>query len=375
MKRLQINERNNWKETVESQGLIFHSTEGKYWDESACYAFTEKEILELEKATNELYEMCIEATDFVISRGLYKEFGIPEKYISGIEHSWNNEFPSIYGRFDLAFDGKNVKMLEFNADTPTALLEASVIQWHWLLDYYASADQFNSIHEHLIEHFKVLKPYFLSDSLHFTCVEESIEDYMTTAYLMDCASQTGYKTNLLYISDISYDEELNAFLDIENKEIKNIFKLYPYDWMMHEDFGEYLLTTMHKMYWVEPMWKSIPNNKMILKILWDLYPHHPYLLPTHTSPVTKSYVKKPLISREGNNIEIFHDGKIIAQTDGEYGEEGFIYQEYFEIPSFDGHVPTIGSWLIGENACGIGIRENTSRIVDNFSRFVPHYFI
>ena len=45
------------------------------------------------------------------------------------------------------------------------------------------------------------------------------------------------------------------------------------------------------------------------------------------------------------------------------------------LPDFDGHHPVIGSWVIANQAAGIGIREDTSPITGNNSRFVPHYFI
>jgi glutathionylspermidine synthase len=63
---------------------------------------------------------------------------------------------------------------------------------------------------------------------------------------------------------------------------------------------------------------------------------------------------------------------LVGRTGGEYGEEGFIYQEFFPLPSFDGNYPLIGSWVIGQQPAGIGIREAGSLITDNWSRFLPH---
>jgi glutathionylspermidine synthase len=88
----------------------------------------------------------------------------------------------------------------------------------------------------------------------------------------------------------------------------------------------------------------------------------------------KSYVKKPILSREGANIEIFEEGKVVALSAGDYGAEGYIYQEYVELPNFMGNRPVIGSWIIGDTPSGIGIRETNGLIHDNLARFVPHYF-
>jgi glutathionylspermidine synthase len=88
----------------------------------------------------------------VIEKGDYERFRIAERFAALIEQSWNDDEKSLYGRFDLSWNGEGEpKMLEYNADTPTALLEASVVQWYWLQEVFRSTTSFNSIHERLIE--------------------------------------------------------------------------------------------------------------------------------------------------------------------------------------------------------------------------------
>jgi glutathionylspermidine synthase len=374
MNRKIIEPRPDWEKTVESQGFMFHSTDDTYWNEAVCYEFKKDEILAIEAATTELFEMCLAAVQHVIDQELYEEFKIPPQYAELIEYSWENDLPSLYGRFDLGYDGSEIKLLEFNADTPTSLLEASVIQWFWLQDFDKNKDQFNSIHEKLIAHLKYISPYMLSQEIHFACVRDSIEDYMTVAYIMDCAKQADYTPKLLYMDDINYHEKSNRFLGVQDDPIRDIFKLYPYEWMVKEEFGQFMIDSKEKTRWIEPAWKMILSNKMILKVLWELYPNHKYLLETDVQPLASSYVRKPILSREGANVQIVENGKVIAETDGEYGGEGYIYQQYFKIPDFEGHTPIIGSWLIGGQAAGMGIREVEGLITHNFSQFIPHYF-
>jgi len=123
----------------------------------------------------------------------------------------------------------------------------------------------------------------------------------------------------------------------------------------------------------------ILSNKAILPILWQLNPNHPNLLPSFTefekTSLGFSYAKKPILSREGANIQLFDNGRLISETKGEYGEEGFIYQELCPLPEFDGNYPLIGSWVVGQEAAGIGIRETNTLITDNLSRFVPHLIV
>lgn len=373
MERIKISPRNNWQNAVENLGFGFHSTEVPYWDESVYYKFSEREINKIEKATAELWEMCLNAVQHVIDKKLYAKFHIPEWIIADLEKSWDNDLPSIYGRFDLAYKNGEIKLLEFNADTPTSLYEADIVQWFWLQDFDKDKDQFNSIHEKLIAYWAVLKKYLHPGKLHFTCIKDSLEDLTTVEYLRDCAIQAELETKLVFIDEIGWDFNKQHFVDAEDEQIRNIFKLYPYEWLLNEDFGRNLTVDLTNTLWIEPLWKMILSNKAILAILWEIYPHHPYLLKTYFDKRDLvNYAKKPILSREGANIELVKDGQAIEQTAGEYGEEGFIYQDLFELPDFDGNYPLIGSWIIGQVPAGIGVREANRLITDNKSRFVPH---
>lgn len=373
MKRFSIEPRTNWRQTVESQGFLFHTADGKpYWDESVYYQFTSTQIDELESATNELHKLSLDAVQNVIDNKRYSELQIPAHAIPLIEYSWNNETPAIYGRFDLSYDGVNApKLLEYNADTPTSLLEASVIQWYWMEEVHKGADQFNSIHERLIDKWKELKTYLHEGPLYFSGVD-SLEDYMNLAYMRDTARQAGIETEEININDIGWDSKDKKFVDLQLYTITNMFKLYPWEWLLKEQYGTNIEKCFDSMFWIEPPWKSILSNKGILPILWELNPNHPNLLESYTTAgKLKNYVKKPLYSREGANITISVDDKIIS-TPGEYGKEGFIYQQYCPLPNINNNFPVIGSWVIDGVSSGIGIREANSLITDNLSRFVPH---
>ncbi len=373
MERIKTTPRNNWQKEVEKLGFGFHSTNIPYWDESVYYKFSIHEIDQIERATAELWDMCLAAVQYVIDQKLYAKFHIPEWIIPHLEKSWKDDYPAIYGRFDLAYKDGQLKLLEFNADTPTSLYEAGIVQWFWLQDFDKSKDQFNSIHEKLIAYWGVLKNYMHPGKLHFTCVKQSLEDLTTTEYLRDCAIQAKLDTQLVFIDDLGWDSNKQVFVDLEDEEIKNIFKLYPYEWLLNENFGKNIIEDRNNTLWIEPFWKMILSNKAILPILWQLYPYHPYLLKAYFDQGgLQDYAKKPILSREGANIELHKAGISLEQTKGEYGTEGYIYQELFELPNFEGNYPLIGSWIIGQQPAGIGLREANRLITDNKSRFVPH---
>jgi glutathionylspermidine synthase len=385
MLRISTPPRAEWTKIVESQGLLFHSIDGvPYWDEGAYYLFESAEVDAIEAATYQLDEMCLEAVGQVIEAGRLGEFDIPEPYHDWVARSWGEDEHTIYGRFDLCYDGTGPpKLLEYNADTPTALLEAAVIQWFWLQDLLRSNridpedrekspfDQFNSIHERLIEAW-VRVGCELDRWIWFAAPADALEDVMTVTYLRDTAIQAGLKTDFLGVKDIGWHAGRRVFTDRHERSMIILFKLYPWEWMLREPFGEHLPTA--PTHWLEPPWKMVLSNKAILPVLWEMFPDSPYLLPASFEPVGGSYVVKPIYSREGSNVAIVADGRIIAETGGDYTDGRHVYQEFRPLPSFDGRYPVVGSWIVNGHACGMGIREDDGLITRNTSRFLPHLF-
>ena len=373
MERLTIIPRSTWPAKVEKLGLFFHTGERPYWDESACYRFTTSEIDVLEAVTNELHRLCLEAVQQVIDQHLFARFRIPEHFVPLILASWEREDLSLYGRFDLFYDGQQPpQMYEYNADTPTSLLEASVVQWDWLQERSPQFDQFNSIHEKLIARWR--ESGLSGETVHFACVRDHLEDFATTVYLEDTAMQAGFSTRRLFMDEIGWDGA--RFVDLENRSIKHLFKLYPWEWLLDEQFSPHLLPEPWQV--IEPAWKMVLSNKAILPLLWELFPDHPNLLPAYPASerLGANFVRKPTLGREGAGITTVVKGRQVAATPPGTGENGdYIYQEWLPPPALGGRYPVIGSWIVRDEAAGIGIREGEEPVTQNTSRFVPHFFV
>ena len=373
MQREPMTPRPNWQQRVESRGFTFHTgANGAYWDESACYVFSRKEIDTLEVATYALHEMCLKLVQHVIDEKLFALFLIPDGFAELVVRSWNDDEVSIYGRFDLAFNGNEPpKLLEYNADTPTALLEAAVIQWDWLQDVDPHGDQFNSIDERLVESAWPALREHDDRTIHFTTFQNFEEDAITIDYLRDTAIRAGLTTASIDLKQIGWDQRRGRFVDGSGNPIHRIFKLYPWEWLTRDQFGPNILQAPTS--WTEPAWKMILSSKSILPLLWELFPNSPYLLPASFDPLPGDYVRKPVHAREGSNIQIVSGGKVIQETTGPYTDErAVVYQQLTKLMSFDGHHAVIGSWVVNGWACGIGVREDDTFITQNTSRFVPH---
>ncbi|MEV8064556.1 glutathionylspermidine synthase family protein [Streptomyces sp. NPDC085995] len=394
MERRTIAPRPGWQQTVEAQGLIYPLTRypddslRPYWDESAYYVFSLPEVEALEETVEELHRMCLAAADHIVTTGRFADLGISDPHVAGaVAESWHRraELPSVYGRFDLRYDGTGpAKMLEYNADTPTSLVEAASPQWFWMEDRFPGADQWNSLHERLVAAWREQAPLLPPGSpLHFahSADDELGEDLMTVAYLKETAEQAGLATDWISMEEIGWDPLSGRFVDNGLRFIRAIFKLYPWEWLTTDRFADHVLDTLDNgggtgsTLWIEPAWKMLLSNKALLAILWELYPGHPNLLPAYLDGPRElaagpGYVAKPLLGREGAGVTVHEPGAGPAVRD-----EPCCYQALAPLPAFDGNHVVLGAWVVGDESAGLGIRESSGLITDEYARFLPHVIL
>ncbi|ARJ57190.1 glutathionylspermidine synthase family protein [Campylobacter cuniculorum] len=375
------------KDYLESIGFSWHTDEdGSDYIDNKLVCVKENEANAYYEAVNELYDMFIAAAQEVIDKNRFDELGIPFNLIDAIKMSWENEVHwHLYGRFDLAggLDGKAIKLIEFNADTPTALFESAILQWAILKQNKRDeSSQFNSIYECLMDNFKRLvtldenvenfDEVYEGWKILFSSIAGNKEEEMTTKLLEHIAKEAGFVTNFSYVDEVEFSEE-GIFKNGENYEYW--FKLIPWEDIAIEE-GELamLLTQMmrnQKAIILNPAYTLLFQSKGILKILWELYPNHPLLLETKDKPLEgKSYVKKPVFGREGANISVVKEGKILHENIGPYANNAFIYQEYTELNSYENEYYQAGVFFAYEG-CGLGFRKG-GLILDNSSKFVGH---
>lgn len=387
MLRINATERPHWRALAKEYGFGFHSMyDDPYWDETAYYQFTLKQIEDdLEAPTEEIHQMCLSIVDKVVKDEYWlQRFQIPETMWQNVLESWQRREPSLYSRLDFAYDGSGfAKLYENNADTPTSLYETGFWQWLWLEDLVDNgqlrrdADQCNLLQELLINRFKELSSLQPGQTIHFACCKDTVEDRGTVQYIEDCAKEAGLTTAFVHVEDIGINGN-HEFTDLKDNPIRWMFKLYPWEDMFREEYAQYLAGA--KVNWLEPMWKSILSNKALLPMLWHEFRGHPNLLPAFFADdrelsSLKDYVVKPLFAREGANITIVQNGKQTLRVDGPYGDEGVIYQAFHPLPKFGDNYTLIGSWLVNEEAAGISIREDSSLVTQDMSRYIPHIIL
>jgi len=340
------------------------------------------------EAANELYDMFAEAGEYVIENELFHEIGIPFNLVEAVKMSWDNDVHwHLYGRFDFAggLDGKPIKLIEFNADTPTALFETSILQWAILkLNNMEESHQFNNLYEALVENFKRLiimeedvsnfDEHYDGWKILFSSVRDNEEEESTVKLLQTIATEAGFETEFAYVDDVEFSDEEGVFYKEVNYEYW--FKLLPWeDIAIEESDLAMILTNImknQKAIMLNPAYTLMFQSKAFMKILWDLYPNHPLLLETSFDPLEGAQVEKRIFGREGaNTVIVDADHKVLAETDGEYGEFGVIYQEYAELPTNDKGESYQAGVFYAYEGCGLGFRKG-GLILDNYSKFVGH---
>lgn len=376
---------------LESIGFVWHTdSDDSSYIADELVVISEDEAEAFYEATNELYDMFSEAGQYVIDNELFHDLNIPFNLVEVIKESWENDVHwHLYSRFDLAggIDGKPIKLIEFNADTPTSLFETAIIQWAMLKKNGLDEEsQFNNLYEALKDNFKRIitldsdlekfEEYYskLGWKILFSSISGSNEDINTTKLLQHIASEAGFNTDFEFIENVQFSDD-GIFKGDELFEFW--FKLIPWeDIAIEESELAILLSEIikeKKAIIFNPAYTLIFQSKAFMKILWDLYPNHPLLLETSFEPLKgKKYVEKRAFGREGANTKIVNaDGSIDTQTSGDYDGHKAIYQEFVEFPQdAKGDYYQAGVFYAYE-ACALGFRRG-GKILNNMSKFVGH---
>jgi len=377
------------KEYLEELGFVWHTdNDNTSYIADELTVVSEAEAEAYANAANELYDMFVEAGEYVIENSLFHEIGIPFNLVELIKTSWESDVHwHLYGRFDFAggIDGKPIKLLEFNADTPTALFESAIIQWAMLKQNgLEESSQFNFIYEALVENFRRIVTLGVDteqfEELYegwrflFSSIKGNAEEENTVKLLRHIATEAGFDTAFAYIDETEFDD---SGIYSEEEKFDLWFKLIPWeDIAIEESDLAMLLTDIIKNQEAiifNPAYTLMFQSKGFLKILWDLYPNHPLLLESSFEPLEgKKQVRKPIFGREGGDVAIINaDGTVEEENKDVYGNHKMLFQEYVELPTdLEGNSYQAGVFYAYE-ACGVGFRRG-GKILNNMSKFVGH---
>lgn len=381
------------RRVMEDIGMSWHTDQdGSSYVANDLVELSEAEATAYYQAANTLYDMYVDTAQHVIDDQLYYELGIPSNLVAMIEDSWDRDDWHLYGRFDLAggIDGQPVKLIEFNADTPTSLFETSIVQWAMLkANGMDESSQFNNLHEMLQKSFQRLiigedesadfSERYAGQKILFSSVRNLPEDEQTVRYLQAVATEAGFYSDFCYLDEAGFIEREGVF-NVDKQLADYWFKLYPWEDIATDELE--LTRILEKIVLdgrtriLNPAYTLIFQSQGMLKLLCDGYPDSPYLLPADFSPLHGvKQVRKPLLGREGANTQVLDaQGRVLAETDGRYGHQKSLYQQFVDFPTDASDNYYQAGVFYAYEACALGFRRG-GVILDDRSKFIAHVVV
>jgi len=433
MRAIEVSKRKNWRNHIKDNAYqcdVLSDPSQEYWIEALdtpfAIQFDTEEEENISDATESISEMCIEYLDWFFDgtdeevNGRLSLLKINRAYWEAIKLSWVRQDPedlALASRFDLSVNNGTIKLLEINGETP--LLGAEMVyQWNWLQDYLRNqhrlgiklpenSTQFNEYWELIAGQWRTIaREYDLVNTGISFLVDENLEEDLEMALQLIQIIKEEVDSNIhmqvVYLRGLKDDNGIEIqrglgldakgyFVDHDNDIIQNLWKMYDWSDIQNdmEANGSTNLLASHlekgitKV--IEPLWKQVLSNKGSLALMWNLFKddeRSEYLLETYfdhdvseeaTRLLLDMHVRKPMLGLEGVAISIETGyGSIEEKESFGYGNEGFIIQEYTELPEAFGYHYMLGSWEVDGQAAGFAIRGDKSRITGRHCLIIPH---
>ncbi|KAF0111056.1 MAG: putative Glutathionylspermidine synthase [Rhodospirillaceae bacterium] len=381
MKRIPTVPRTDWRKDVSvyPYGLnAAAAAEG--WDESVYYEFSAEEIDRIESTANETHEMIQETVRRAIEGYLLPLMGFAPETARRITSAWkalhaaSDSSTGLFGRLDFAYDGHDsLKLVGACYDGPGGLFAASIVQWNWLEVCFPEADQFNGLHEGLVERWEKMAVGRRDRwGVHLSTATPDAVREGELAYLAATAEAAGLKTTTLAIQDIGWDGA--HFVDLENHPIAWLLKLYPWEAMIAEQFGEHLARAGIPV--LDPLGWMPASNHALLAMLWETYPEHPNLCQASLSeiPETSDILRRSLFGLERPAERLTREGRVVADTGPVRHAGGHVSLAWPPLFRQNDGGAILNAWMVGDSCLGMTVRESRTPVGWSDAAIVPHLF-
>ncbi|MXQ52398.1 glutathionylspermidine synthase family protein [Shimazuella sp. KC615] len=372
---------------------------------ATIYPVSELFVSSLRTATEKLGEIFAK-TIRIVQKGseeLFQELGFPQETWATLRLSVADHTPTLLGRFDFAHTPNGLKMLEFNSDTPSKVVEAFYVNQK-VCDYFGWQNPNHDQSRMLTDSFQYIRKRYQqlgypSKHITFSSLDWHIEDSGTTRYLLQ---QSGLPATFVPLSKLVVQQD-GLYVRGMDHPIDILFRFHALEILASEKsksgfpVGAQLLQLIaqKKLAIINPPSGFISQNKAIQALIWNLHEQNmffttdeheiieTYMLPSYLENVftgKKPYVRKPIFGRNGGAITLYEkDGTITSQDDGQaYWDQAMMYQE--KVPLEEIEVESMmgsyrgwllwGCFLVDGKASAITTRIS-DRITGDSSRFLP----
>lgn len=354
------------------------------------YRISSQAHLALETATDELHQMFMHATDYVLEHPeLLAKFSLPKNLNEKIKRSWSNRANQLVtSRFDFSMSEHGLKVYEYNCDSASCYMEVGKVQGKWLKHFQVKGgtDAGTALFSHLV---KAWQARAIDSVIHILQDDDPEETYHAL-FMKNAIEAAGHQCKILVGIDSLTCNTNNEIEDSAGIKIQWIWKTWAWETALDEiraNQDDVINKVQHKkslkpslsdvllndnIMVFEPLWTLIPSNKAILPVLCMLFPNHPYLLNTSfelTDELKQTgYVSKPVVGRCGANIKIIDENKqVIAEKSGNFETRDQIYQTLFPLPYVEGKYVQVCTFTTNGHYAGSGVRVDSSMIIDKDS--------
>ncbi|WP_448208406.1 glutathionylspermidine synthase family protein [Azospirillum sp. sgz302134] len=358
---------------------------GACWREDVRYEFSASQIDLIESVADELHSMACGAMRAVVEDKLLPQLGVRAELVRLLEASWNDYWAigrrneragGLVGRLTLAYDGRDsVKLLGCNYDTGEGLFAASIIQRNWREALMADADQFNGLHEALVERWEELAAGQPGRArVHLACATPDPVRESELVYLAATAAEAGIDTHLLPLQSVGWDG--HRFLDDEGQPMSWLAKIYPWQGLADDAF-------LHKlraggMSVLSPLWCWPMSSHGLLALLWRLYPRHPNLCRAAFDPADlggcDAVTVRSLFGLDDAAQSMTVYGRTVSDSGAEEYPGGAVWLESPPVFEEEGVHAILHAWIVGDKCLGMSVRESADPRVGSDAAMVPHVF-
>lgn len=302
---------------------------------------------------------------------------------------------TVYGRVDGMVDpvtGKLMGVYEFNGDTPVMLFESVNLQNLLSTMLGDPSAQANDWWEQSIQGLS----RFRGKDVAIVCDVNWIEDTLTSETIAQVFHAVGARSYLTTLQSLNHDVlsmEKPFFVDGVSKPMDAVFMLLPWEemWSTGTDILSHWQHWYNRVTFFEPAWRWFLANKAILawvthlmetdesfRAKWSDVAHlRTYMTPDRFIAEGRDYVSKPVIGRLSQNISVVRQGQTSAPTEGMYGGEPMVYQEFLAPGKVEGRNNfIIGGWMAGGEVASLCFREFDGAVLDLMNeRFIAHQLV
>ncbi|MBB1202739.1 bifunctional glutathionylspermidine amidase/synthase [Enterobacteriaceae bacterium 89] len=372
---------------------------GHFINKDPCQYFTITEDAEQEliKATNELHLMYLHATDKVMKDdNLLALFDIPKILWPRLRLSWQRRrHDMITGRMDFCMDERGLKVYEYNADSASCHTEGGLILEQWAKTGY-KGEGHNPAEDLISELTGAWKHSSARPFVHIM-QDKDLEENYHARFMQQALRKAGFDSKILHGLDELHWDSAGQLIDGDGRPVNCVWKTWAWETAIEQvrevsetEYAAVPIRTGHpnnevrlidvllrpEVMVFEPLWTVVPGNKAILPVLWQLFPHHRYLLDTdfvvNEELAKTGYAVKPISGRCGSNIDLVsHDEELLDQSSGKFVDRKNIYQQLWCLPNVDGKYIQVCTFTVGGNYGGTCLRGDDSLVIKKESDIEP----